>query len=353
MTQRNDKLDFIKGLLIIGVVYGHILNAVRMDTNTSFWIVRLIRTFDMPMFMLIGGYFLSKSILKYEPVKYALNKVTNLIAPLIIWCVLMNLTRMILTGQFDIVQTVKFILSYWFIWAIFICSIVYIGLSLIKCKILRLVCVIAIGIIWHVIPPQYTFNLSYVYVFFSIGFYLDSIWDILPKKFIKVGNIIFIIVFIVLMCFWNTDYTIWNTSGYLLEDTAHRIAIAVYRFLIGLTGIITAYTVYGFLYSACKKDNIISRIGKTSLMNYIIHPFIISIVFNPIIRLLIEKLGYNVFTYNVLVSELIFAPIVAFVISFLIEFAITLIKRIPYVGKYAFGFNICNARTENTKNEKI
>ncbi len=107
MKERNEKLDFIKGLLIIGVVYGHILNAVRMDTDASFWIAKLIRAFDMPMFMLIGGYFLSKSISKYHPLKYIFNKITQLIFPLALWCIIVNIMMYLVKRQFSILSTLK------------------------------------------------------------------------------------------------------------------------------------------------------------------------------------------------------------------------------------------------------
>ncbi len=240
---------------------------------------------------------------------------------------------------------------YWFIWAILICSVVFIVVSTIKNKYLRLTLVILVGIVWHLIPTELEiYNLSYVYTFFTIGYYLDYILDKMSEKFIKIGTVVSILAFVVLVYFWKVDYTIWNTSGYLLADTLHRTIIAIYRFVIGLFGCVTAYVVYSFVYSHFSKgNNVIVRIGKTSLMNYVLHPFAIAMVLTPIAKFVINKVGYNIFATNVWVTQLFFATIISFAMSWLIEIGINLIKKIPYVGKVTFGFNICNAKKENVK----
>ena len=79
------------------------------------------------------------------------------------------------------------------------------------------------------------------------------------------------------------------------------------------------------------------------MMNYIIHSFLIGIVLTNIISILINKQGNNIFVSNIMLLEFIIAPVGAVVISLLIYVIVTLVKKIPYVGKYLFGFKICNA----------
>ncbi|MBQ9428193.1 MAG: hypothetical protein IJU41_01465 [Clostridia bacterium] len=161
------------------------------------------------------------------------------------------------------------------------------------------------------------------------------------KRFLYTTSVL---SFLLLLCFWKTDYTIWNTSGYLLVDGVRRLSIAIYRYLIGLTGCVTAYWLLGLIYTPFAASRLISEIGKTSLMNYIIHPFVISAFLNKIVQFVIAKAGYNILLSNIRLTEYFIAPILAFCLSAAIMCFVNLVKKIPIAGDYVFGFNICDAK---------
>ena len=58
---RNAKWDFYKGMLIWGVVIGHMITALKAGGDCYVWLHTFLRTYDMPMFAFISGYFIYNS----------------------------------------------------------------------------------------------------------------------------------------------------------------------------------------------------------------------------------------------------------------------------------------------------
>ena len=87
MKNRDNKFDFIKGILIILVVIGHAIQALYGIDNKEVWynpIFNIVYTFHMPLFIFISGYFFSSS-LKYSFSILLEKKATRLLVPTFIW----------------------------------------------------------------------------------------------------------------------------------------------------------------------------------------------------------------------------------------------------------------------------
>ena len=61
-TQRILQYDLYKGLLMFSVILGHTFTAISVNSYLHIF----IRSFDMPFFAFISGYFLRKSCKKRE-----------------------------------------------------------------------------------------------------------------------------------------------------------------------------------------------------------------------------------------------------------------------------------------------
>lgn len=62
---RDKRIDFAKGMLMFCVIYGHMINALLSGTpHSPIWLHVFVRTFDMPFFMILSGYFLKRSLEK-------------------------------------------------------------------------------------------------------------------------------------------------------------------------------------------------------------------------------------------------------------------------------------------------
>ncbi|WP_428717420.1 acyltransferase family protein [Undibacterium curvum] len=107
---RNTSLDNIKGLLIFLVVFGHLVELhIASDAFLRpIWI--LIYTFHMPMFAMVSGM-LSKPDLNQQQ---SSQLIRNILAPLLAFELLYELTEYALTGSFSVYA--KLIAPYWMLW---------------------------------------------------------------------------------------------------------------------------------------------------------------------------------------------------------------------------------------------
>lgn len=73
-SSRKEWPDYLKGILMFGVVWGHLITTFPDGSPNHISIHWIIRTFDMPLFMLLSGYFLSFSIKKHGILTNITNK---------------------------------------------------------------------------------------------------------------------------------------------------------------------------------------------------------------------------------------------------------------------------------------
>ena len=107
--KRDTTVDFIKGMLILGVVYGHVIH-ILMSPRQSIWLHTFLRTFDMAFFMILLGYFLRKSLARNGVLRVIGNRVTMIFVPIVLWT--------LIRGQVNIFGGM-----YYFLWAVLVSSI--------------------------------------------------------------------------------------------------------------------------------------------------------------------------------------------------------------------------------------
>lgn len=83
--ERDNKHDFYKGLLMWGVVWGHCITVLLNGAENNIGIHLILRTYDMPFFMLISGFFFAFSIKKYTLKDLLKNKITTILLPTFFW----------------------------------------------------------------------------------------------------------------------------------------------------------------------------------------------------------------------------------------------------------------------------
>ena len=107
---RISKYDLYKGFLIFSVILGHTFTAIYVNSYLHIF----IRSFDMPFFALISGYFLQKSCQKRVWYKNFLKKLTQILVPIIVWSVIYNIA----TTLIGLKQSLWDITHFWFLWSI-------------------------------------------------------------------------------------------------------------------------------------------------------------------------------------------------------------------------------------------
>lgn len=115
-------LDALKGILIILVILGHVIQGAVQDYQHND-LFRFIYSFHMPLFFLISGYLTYKG---YFDRKLVYKRFLQCIIPFLTWAFILPLLE---NGTFDSSRTVK-ILFYpdnglWFLWNLFFYSLIF------------------------------------------------------------------------------------------------------------------------------------------------------------------------------------------------------------------------------------
>lgn len=137
MTKRISWVDYAKGIGILLVVLGHVIDglnpASHANTNSSVILMKtydLIYGFHMPLFFLLSGLFVERSLQKDGFFK---QKLLTIVIPYFIWSLFQGVTNVLLSGLTNSKPdwSVVFLIpifpyaQFWFLYALFICFAIY------------------------------------------------------------------------------------------------------------------------------------------------------------------------------------------------------------------------------------
>ena len=211
--KRDGRWDFYKGLLMFSVILGHTITALKNGIEMPTWITVFIRTFDMPAFAFISGFFIHKSCGKHNLAINLLNKVTSILFPVVLWNGLKNLyfgVPFFSTG------------GLWFLWSIFCvsCIIICIHFAGKKFPAVKLP-LFALAIIAFHTVIQDPWNIGFLLFPGVIGYYYEYIqkwFNHVKHKIIL--DISLLLAFIVCLVFWKAEYSVWTLGSNILADGA-------------------------------------------------------------------------------------------------------------------------------------
>lgn len=355
IENRNDRMDYFKGLLMLGVIWGHTITALKSGTDLNVYVHVFVRTYDMPFFMLISGLFLAKSVDKYVPWKNILNKISSIMIPLVVWNGIFYILQCVIflfmgKGLFSFKGLLVSFTGSWFLWSALACSCLMIAIcGMFKKTQTRAIISFLISLSLLFVPKD-MWHLAFMFPFFAVGFFAQKLISMVEAKTIARLKVFADLAFVVLLCFWDTKYNVWNAGSYLLGGEITTTAFAVvYRFLIGLTGCIAMTAIFDML---MKSENhfmkIINReivsVGKNTMMIYLFQGFIIEWLLANCVSLFVRMCNFNPFTFNANFLGYIIAPVTGFVCMIIFNRIIIAMRQIPYVGKYVFGFKAIDAK---------
>ncbi|NDV79135.1 acyltransferase family protein [Dysgonomonas sp. 511] len=277
--QKNRDLfaDFIKGLLIISVVFGHIIQHIKYSDG-AFWddyIFKSMWMFNMPLFVGISGYFTFFSLRRKTAATFLKERILYLFIPLFIWSMIMGCVGLIPSWEsiadklFYMYATL--ISSYWFIWAILISSVIIGILKLLSIDNKYIVALA--GILSMLIPSPFTnavlaFSKDMV-CFFILGYILAS-FD-LNKIYTFCKKYILAIVVLTAICFffWDKKYLIYFNPA----DIFH-LDIGIFRLMVAIVSSTCFLVVSRMIYDYIPKGVIVNKIaefGQETLGIYLVH----------------------------------------------------------------------------------
>lgn len=326
--KRDSSIDFIKGMLIWGVVYGHVISVLLSGrTHETVWLHTFIRTFDMPFFMVLSGYFLRKSLCHNGCLRVMLNRCTMILVPIVVWTLIR--CRINIFGE-----------MYYFLWAVFVgsivCTIVYALVNAAPVMLANIMELSILGIaVLFVHFVEVPWNLFYLFPFFAVGYLAKQ----LLMRFRDWFEVVLFLLMIVGLCYWRVQYTPWHLTGIAWQKDATVIMIYVYRFLLGVLGVHIMWKVYSGLLKCLGEENpfvvLITNAGTKTLSIYILHILILSVIRRAIIAL---SLPAALFANTAIIGYVV-APLASILIIAVLLPAIELSKKLILV-KYSLGFKV-------------
>lgn len=294
--------------------------------HTPIWLHTFVRTFDMPFFMMLSGFFLRKSLAKRRAIDVFVNRLCMILVPFVVWTLLL--------ARVDIFN------RYYFLWAVLCSGIICIaGHALTSDLPSRIMAVfqgllyIGVVVLFHAFKVPW--NMFYLFPFFVVGYYLRD-----ANYGRKLASIM-AVVFIAGLCFWDADYTPWKIGALAWRDNAAVFLVYGFRFVLGIAGVCTMGIVFDSIRRLCGEESIFVRVvvgwGRETLALYILQTLCVEIA----LRLLCEQFWRHCAIsisggFINLIGYLI-VPALSFV---LVAFLFCAIKRIKSTKllNYAFGF---------------
>ena len=352
--KRDSGFDFYKGLLILGVVLGHAATALKADSSVSAPIVLFLRTYDMPFFAFISGYFLRSSCQKRGMWENLCNKCTSILLPVLVWSAAYSL---ILRNP---LTTIRF----WFLWSVFGCSVFLIladGVTK-KCRWLRPVIFAGVLVLFHLNIVPLSEEVFYGFLFFPmvVGYYYPQIRDFFRRNGrAAYWKALAVAAYIVLFCFWDGSCSIWKIGCTVLHRSAPlMIALRmVYRAAIGVLGCFVVKMLADAVYARWTTPGpsgkvpfervriLVESFGRKTMEIYILQAMLVETLGAKAVKVVVGRLGCNPFALNGNWLGLVAAPVVAFVSVFVCYEIQKLLCRIPVIGHFLFGGTVSGWKT--------
>lgn len=263
--QRSDILDAARGGVILLMLLGHCIQYVTPHHLDFFEnpVFKFIYSFHMPLFMLISGFLLGKSLLNQSNYfEYSGKRILNLLQPLVLGGILNYLIILVgrvlfsshlqLSEIFDMRRIASAITGIWFLWSVIAATVATaISFEITKNAIYRLFFLLLFLPIVLLFPnPAQNF---YMYPIFIVGVFA-SYYNILEK----VGKhsilkILCIVSFLVLLMFLEKKHiaisAIYDDQISLKEN----FKIYLMRFAIGMVGSLSFLILVGFIFQKLNK----------------------------------------------------------------------------------------------------
>lgn len=271
------EMDIAKGIGIILVILGHALDATQRSTNipAATGLFDFIYSFHMPLFVLVAGFVSGPSLLKYSKRELIVKRTKRLMIPYFVAGILYFLMKMgiakIKHFQYNEAKNLwkMFIgtnpsLSLWFLYVLFVLSII----SILFVKEKRIIYITLIAIIISILFGTITLNngdfikmlervcrhISYYFVGLLVFFYYENIKKQLYKWYLPLLS----------LCIFISIFALQNNINnvYLKNTTNILMALSASVIIINISNLIT---------NKCKNTSKqLVSIGKYSMDIYII-----------------------------------------------------------------------------------
>lgn len=340
VVDRRGDLDFIKGVLIFIVIWGHVCpNSSGMEYTFSWCaLARITSLFAMPLFFMISGYFLKpcKSFFYFRlQVK---KSFWRLAIPLVSWGLIASffkfnawehihaLSSFTVSDSFLLLKkifgfTVGF---YWYISALLLCIFFgtflywiterlpqHLGIYILYSSVFLIPCI-----------PLDLFHFSFFWPFYIMGSLVkndDSIARLSNQ--IKRIPLVYMIVLSLGCVFLGYSFMPANTFYYASYNpvVGGNLVLIMLRYFFYWVSTLCAFIIFERIYCSPKRNMItifVEKAGKESLFLYMAHMVILFHIYHPIIMMNTNSQGLmpnnpivKFYIFSTLISVLLFVSL--------------------------------------------
>ncbi|MEJ7735803.1 MAG: acyltransferase [Chitinophagaceae bacterium] len=295
-SNRHSWIDYARGIAIFLVLYRHVFEGIKrsgLNTENYSFLEHaniIFFSFRMPLFFIISGIFIIKSLQKRGLREFIQNKWQLLLYPYILWAAIQISIQWLLGDYVNAQRSYKdylyiFVLpreidQFWYLYALFNVSILY-AITSIKLKLSRLAQLI-LGLVFFFISSQvvqnsihlgglkhggFFYDILHYYIFIAIGDVIASF--IMKKENVKLFSswksfIIILPVFAACQWYFLQVNVSHNSTSYVEDYQPFRFL------LIALSGCIFM-TVVSFILQKYNTAKWLHFIGFYSLYIYLMH----------------------------------------------------------------------------------
>ncbi len=267
--------DIVKGIAIYLVVLGHSIQYIDELGWQTDMMERYIYAFHMPLFIFVSGYFFYPSVRKYSFKDYLRKKFLNILLP----SISVGICTIIMESSLKIIKSRSIIFWFpenweyfglWFLTLLFV--ILVIGKLIAMTNINMVHAFSVLVIIAYFLPDKVLManQLRCLLPFFVLG----MIMKIMSIR--KVPSWLSLLAFVVFV-FGGQFYRFEHSMYFFSRDNENYLLVYIYRVVIGLSGIISTFTLCVYLTNFKNVSKFLSLIGQTTLPIYAIHVFFFSV----------------------------------------------------------------------------
>ena len=293
MTNKNPTIDIAKGIAIILVVYGHVIeHSMTPLFFQNFFqnpVFKLIYTFHMPLFVFISGYLMAGSLSRHSIDDVFKSRFKSLFIPFVVLAALCAILTTVLNIVFgnhaarvdivgDLANQLFFKPSVWFLLTLFALSSVLIySVKLER----RFGGIVFAGIYFLLMIIPYTndgvlYYTKWFYLFYLAGYFFHRYHVKIPDPatitMIVLGSLA---LFTWMLTYWTTgDYIYINKMNFVSSHYIGELLRLMYRYLMGFLGIVLAFYLAACLLKT-KMASFFELIGVYSMDIYIIQMLLV------------------------------------------------------------------------------
>jgi len=356
VTRRDNKWDFIKGMLIVFVVWGHLCSYISNSSYEKNILTTYIRLFQMPLFIFVSGYF-AKGIESFGDYIYQMKKIVIRIGlPYITWTGVSYILKMIccrVEGKYIKLGLTDFIIDFilqseflWYLGCTIILQVLFYSICFIfrKRKALRIV-VLVVSVFLIMFIPMNVYHIQFLWPFYLCGVAFRSIMNRYSEKVQMNRRFYILLIGLTIGCLivgWNfpTEYTFYRISNQLLGAGAifDRFFFIICRFTLYFVVTFVVLCWFMLLYKKIKNyrfTELIVLVGRETLFLYVSHVSVLYYILRPVIIRMTE--GNGLLVSNPFVRYYVVATVLTMVVLYLLYTISKLVSRNKYMKLFFHG----------------